>query len=34
MEALSVAEQNAALRERAGQLPLNHRQLRVLEPSP
>ena len=31
LEALSVAEQNAALRERAGQLPLNHRQLRVLE---
>ena len=31
LEALSVAEQNAALRDRAGQLPLNHRQLRVLE---
>ena len=31
LEAQSVAEQNAALRERAGQLPLNHRQLRVLE---
>ena len=31
LEALSVAEQNAALGERAGQLPLNHRQLRVLE---
>ena len=35
LEALSAAEQNAALRERtAGRLPLNHRQLRVLEPSP
>ena len=31
LEALSVAERNAALRERAGQLPLNHRQLRALE---
>ena len=32
LEALSVAERNAALRERAGgQLPLNPRQLRVLE---
>jgi hypothetical protein len=30
-EALSAAERNAALRERAGRLPLNHRQLRVLE---
>ena len=32
LEALSVAERNAALMERAGQPPLNHRQLRVLEP--
>ena len=31
LESLSVAEQNAALGERAGQPPLNHRQLRVLE---
>ena len=32
LEALSVAERNAALRERAdGHLPLNPRQLRVLE---
>ena len=31
LEALSAAEQNAALRERAGHLPLNHRQLRALE---
>ena len=34
LEALSAAEQNAALRERTGQPPLNPRQLRALEPSP
>ena len=32
LEALSAAERNAALMERAGQPPLNHRQFRVLEP--
>ncbi len=34
LEALCAARQNSVLTERAGQLPLNHRQLRALEPSP
>ena len=34
LEALSAAQQNSALMEEAGQPPLNHRQLRALEPSP
>ena len=32
LEGLSAAQHNAALMEQAGQPPLNHRQLRVLEP--
>ena len=32
LEALSAAQHNSALMEQTGQPPLNHRQLRVLEP--